>query len=39
MRYAKAGEMCERFNEVAIVAADGSVERVPTYRGEGRNFG
>ncbi len=39
MRYAKAGEMCERFDEIAIVAADGRVERVPTYRGEGRNFG
>lgn len=39
MRYAKAGEMCERFDEIAIVAADGSVTRVPTYRGEGKNFG
>ena len=39
MRHAKAGEMCERFNEVALVAADGSVTRVPTYRGEGKNFG
>ena len=39
MRYAKAGEMCERFNEIALVAADGSVERTPTYRGEGKNFG
>ncbi|MET1062433.1 MAG: amino acid deaminase/aldolase [Aeromicrobium sp.] len=39
MRYAKAGEMCERFDEVAIVAADGTTEIVPTYRGEGMNFG
>ncbi len=39
MRYAKAGEMCERFNEIALVAADGSVERAQTYRGEGKNFG
>ena len=39
MRYAKAGEMCERFDEIAIVSADGGMERVPTYRGEGKNFG
>jgi D-serine deaminase-like pyridoxal phosphate-dependent protein len=39
MRYAKAGEMCERFDEVAIVSADGTTTRVPTYRGEGKNFG
>ncbi|QGG40414.1 alanine racemase [Aeromicrobium yanjiei] len=39
MRYAKAGEMCERFDQVAVVGADGSVDLTPTYRGEGRNFG
>ncbi|MET0447486.1 MAG: amino acid deaminase/aldolase [Aeromicrobium sp.] len=39
MRYAKAGEMCERFDRVAVVHDDGSVEVVPTYRGEGKNFG
>jgi D-serine deaminase-like pyridoxal phosphate-dependent protein len=39
MRYAKAGEMCERFDEVAIVSAGGAVERMPTYRGEGKSFG
>jgi D-serine deaminase-like pyridoxal phosphate-dependent protein len=39
MRYAKAGEMCERFDEVALVSADGMTRRVPTYRGEGKNFG
>lgn len=39
MRYAKAGEMCERFDQVAVVDADGGVELVPTYRGEGKNFG
>ncbi|MET1038141.1 MAG: amino acid deaminase/aldolase [Aeromicrobium sp.] len=39
LRYAKAGEMCERFDQVAIVADDGSVDLVPTYRGEGKNFG
>jgi D-serine deaminase-like pyridoxal phosphate-dependent protein len=39
MRYAKAGEMCERFDQVAVVGGDGGVELVPTYRGEGKNFG
>lgn len=39
MRHAKAGEMCERFNDVAIVSADGRSTQVPTYRGEGKNFG
>ena len=39
LRHAKAGELCERFDTVTIVAADGSVETVPTYRGEGKNFG
>jgi len=39
MRHAKAGEMCERFNEVVLVDTDGATEHVPTYRGEGKNFG
>jgi D-serine deaminase-like pyridoxal phosphate-dependent protein len=39
MRYAKAGEMCERFDSVAVVDASGAVDVVPTYRGEGKNFG
>lgn len=39
LRHAKAGEMCERFDSVTIVTADESVDTVPTYRGEGRNFG
>jgi D-serine deaminase-like pyridoxal phosphate-dependent protein len=38
MRYAKAGEMCERFDTLHLLDGDG-VEPVPTYRGEGRNFG
>ncbi|MGW4530896.1 amino acid deaminase/aldolase [Nocardia sp. NPDC004340] len=38
-RHAKAGELCERFNEVHLVDADGSRTTVPTYRGEGHNFG
>ena len=39
LRHAKAGELCERFDTVTIVAADGSVQTVPTYRGERKNFG
>jgi D-serine deaminase-like pyridoxal phosphate-dependent protein len=39
LRYAKAGEMCERFDAVALVDAAGDVEVVPTYRGEGKSFG
>ena len=39
LRHAKAGELCERFDSVTIVAADGSLDTVPTYRGEGKNFG
>lgn len=38
-RHAKAGEMCERFDEVLLVEAGQVVERMPTYRGEGKNFG
>lgn len=39
MRHAKAGEMCERFDRIALVDAEGSTGLVPTYRGEGKNFG
>ncbi len=39
LRHAKAGELCERFDSVTIVAADGSIDTVPTYRGERKNFG
>ncbi|OZC98737.1 alanine racemase [Rhodococcus sp. 06-235-1A] len=38
-RHAKAGELCERFDTLHLVHADGSVEAVPTYRGEGMAFG
>jgi len=38
-RHAKAGEMCERFDRIALVDASGGATVVPTYRGEGRNFG
>ena len=39
LRHAKAGEQYERFNEVHLVRGDQLVETVPTYRGEGKNFG
>lgn len=39
LRHAKAGELCERFDEVHLVRARELVDIVPTYRGEGQNFG
>jgi D-serine deaminase-like pyridoxal phosphate-dependent protein len=39
LRGAKAGELLERFDTVHLVAGDELVASVPTYRGEGRNFG
>ncbi|MEO6412201.1 MAG: amino acid deaminase/aldolase [Pedococcus sp.] len=38
-RYAKAGEMCERFDALHLVRGEQLVKTVPTYRGEGKNFG
>ncbi|MEU2035736.1 amino acid deaminase/aldolase [Nocardia amamiensis] len=38
-RHAKAGELCERFDTLHLVDADGSRVSVPTYRGEGVCFG
>ncbi len=37
-RHAKAGELCERFDRLHLVAGDRVAEVVPTYRGEGRTF-
>ncbi|RKQ91425.1 D-serine deaminase-like pyridoxal phosphate-dependent protein [Solirubrobacter pauli] len=37
-RHAKAGELCERFDEVHLVQGDKIVDTVPTYRGEGKTF-
>jgi D-serine deaminase-like pyridoxal phosphate-dependent protein len=37
-RHAKAGELCERFDTLHLVAGDRLVDEVPTYRGEGRTF-
>jgi D-serine deaminase-like pyridoxal phosphate-dependent protein len=37
-RHAKAGELCERFATLALLAGDRLVEQLPTYRGEGQCF-
>ncbi|MER5558491.1 amino acid deaminase/aldolase [Streptomyces sp. NPDC002506] len=37
-RHAKAGELCERFEELRLVEGDRVTATVPTYRGEGRTF-
>ncbi|MBM6399883.1 alanine racemase [Phycicoccus sonneratiae] len=39
MRGAKAGELLERFDRLHLVRGGELVDTVPTYRGEGRNFG
>jgi D-serine deaminase-like pyridoxal phosphate-dependent protein len=39
LRGAKAGELLERFDAVHLVRGDELVATVPSYRGEGRNFG
>jgi D-serine deaminase-like pyridoxal phosphate-dependent protein len=38
MRHAKAGELCERFASVHVLAGELIVDELPTYRGEGRCF-
>jgi D-serine deaminase-like pyridoxal phosphate-dependent protein len=38
MRHAKAGELCERFASLYLVAGNRIVDQVPTYRGEGLTF-
>jgi D-serine deaminase-like pyridoxal phosphate-dependent protein len=37
-RHAKAGELCEHFDLLHLIAEERVVESVPTYRGEGRTF-
>lgn len=39
LRHAKAGELAERFQEYHLVRGDRVERTVPTYRGEGVNFG
>jgi D-serine deaminase-like pyridoxal phosphate-dependent protein len=38
LRHAKAGELCERFNELHLIEGDAIVAAAPTYRGEGKAF-
>jgi D-serine deaminase-like pyridoxal phosphate-dependent protein len=38
-RHAKAGELGERFDTIHFVEDGRIVESLPTYRGEGKNFG
>jgi D-serine deaminase-like pyridoxal phosphate-dependent protein len=38
-RYAKAGELLERFDAVHLVEGSTVIDQVPSYRGEGKNFG
>jgi D-serine deaminase-like pyridoxal phosphate-dependent protein len=38
MRHAKAGELCERFDQLHLIEGDEVVDVVPTYRGEGMAF-
>ncbi len=37
-QHAKAGELCERFNELYLLRGDHIIDIVPTYRGAGQNF-
>lgn len=37
-RHAKAGELCERFNELLLIEAGRVVDVVTTYRGDGKSF-
>ena len=37
-QHAKAGELCERFNELYLVQGEKIVKKVKTYRGEGKAF-
>lgn len=37
-QHAKAGELCERFNELLLIKGGKIIDNVKTYRGEGMNF-
>ncbi|MDO5504377.1 MAG: amino acid deaminase/aldolase [Actinomycetia bacterium] len=39
LRHAKAGEACERFTDLHLIRGEEIIATVPTYRGEGQNFG
>ena len=38
LRHAKAGELCERFDALHLIAGDEVVDVVATYRGDGKTF-
>ncbi len=38
LRHSKAGELCERFNRLALVSNGAIVDEVTTYRGDGQCF-
>ncbi len=38
LRHSKAGELCERFNELYLIENGAIREKVPTYRGDGKCF-
>ncbi len=38
LRHAKAGELCERFDSLYLIDGEAVVDKVPTYRGEGKAF-
>ena len=38
MRHSKAGELCERFKHLLLVADGAIVDEVTTYRGDGQCF-
>lgn len=38
LRHTKAGELCERFNELQLVSGQQLIDAVPTYRGDGHAF-
>lgn len=38
MRHAKAGELCERFNDLYLLSKGEIIHTVPTYRGQGKCF-
>lgn len=38
LRHTKAGELSEHLNEFAVVDGDTIVDKIPTYRGEGKAF-
>lgn len=38
LRHAKAGEVCERFNQIHFIEGKKLIETFPTYRGEGKSF-